>query len=198
MKRRAASRRLYGSQLVLESIVFSLVPLFNPAARRAHRAYAYAAPAHALRMNKTAPPMLELPDWVEEAIFSIYVGSPDPAIPVTESGSIIMALLRCAALILNDGVVVPSYDDRGYYGYVVFQRELAPFHSRASTPRLAMVEARRAQAKSAMLDTHFQHGSLLRQASEHANAFLWCTLDDARAAGMGDWAIEALLKRYGV
>jgi hypothetical protein len=171
--------------------------LFNPAARRAHRAFAYASPAHSLRMSASAQ-MPELPDWVEDAIFNIYVGSPDPAIAVTEEGFITMALIRSAAITLNEGVVIPGYDDEGTYGYMVFQRGVRPYHSRASTARLALVDARRANGKAARLEAHFGDRLTLKRAAERSGALSWCTLTDARASGLCDWGIETFLKRYGL
>jgi hypothetical protein len=171
--------------------------LLNPAARRAHRAFAFASPSHALRMSASAQ-MPELPDWVEDAIFNIYVGSPDPAIAVTEEGFITMALLRSAAVILSDGVVIPGYDDEGTYGYMVFQRGVRPFHSRASTARLALVDARRATVKAARLEAHFGDRPALKRAAERAAPFSWCTLTDARSSGLCDWGVETFLRRYGL
>jgi hypothetical protein len=174
-----------------------LSTFFAPAARRAHRAYEFAAPAHALRMGASAE-MPALPAWVEDEIFNMYVGSPDLAIAVTEEGFITMALLRSAAVVLESGVAIPGYDSEGSYGYMVFQRGERAFQSRASTARLAIVDARQAQKKALALQAHFGHHASLKLAAERAPWFAWATLADARAAGLCEWGCETFLRRHGL
>ncbi len=178
-------------------MMMSLSALFNPAARRAHRAFAHAKPVHAAR-TRSGEPMPELPHWVEDAIFDVYVGSPDPAIPVTEDSCITMALLRCSAVVLADGVVIPGYDNDGNYGYLVFQLGVQPFHSRAATARLALVEARRAQLKMAKIDAQFSEPSALELTAQRMPRLAWCNLSDIRASGASDWSIETYLRRNGL
>jgi hypothetical protein len=175
----------------------SIAALFDPAARRAHRAYEFAAPAHSLRMGASAE-MPALPAWVEDEIFNMYVGSPDPAIAVTEEGFITMALIRSAAVVLDAGVAIPGYDSEGNYGYMVFQRGERAFHSRASTARLAIVDARQAQKKAQAMQAHFGDRAALKLAAQRAPWFAWATLADARAAGLCEWGTETFLKRYGL
>lgn len=118
--------------------------------------------------------------------------------PVTLEGFVTMAIVPQRAVRHESAIAVPGFDEKGNSGHLVLLPGARPYHSRASDPVQAIVQARTAMDKARRLEQAYGDRESLNNACRTASWFMRVTIADASAAGLCDWGIESFLRSLNV
>lgn len=119
----------------------------------------------------------------------------DNEILVTDVGFITMAIHCNLSVRFGDVCIVPGVDSEGRRGYLVLCEKRLPFHSVASTPGDAYIEAKKAQAKAQTLLAAFNTRMEMRAAVADAPWYTLVTWQDLESSGLCQWGSESFLRR---
>ena len=122
----------------------------------------------------------------------------DNEIIVTDVGFVVMAIYSDRAIKIKNALIVPGIDSEGLRGHLVLCDKKLPYHSFASQPEKAYLDALQAQKKASALLSNFGSRSALQQAIAKTPWYRMSTGEDFNCTGLCQWGANAFLKRHGL